>query len=111
MGKGFNMGGGGMGNIMKQAQMMQKQMAKMQEDISKAEFTESVGGGAVTVVVDGKKNLKSLKIDKDAFDPEDIGELEDMLISAINNALAKAEEASSSQLGELTGGLNIPGMF
>ena len=112
MAKGFgNFGGGNMNNLMKQAQQMQKQMQKMQEEIETKEFIESVGGGAVTVTVNGKKNVKSVKIDKDVVDPDDVEELEELILTAVNAALSKAEEATSQQLGKITGGMNIPGMF
>ena len=108
--KGFS---GGAGMMQQQAQMQQKLM-KMQQEMSKAQedssFTASVGGGAVTAAVSGKKELTALTIKPDVVDPEDVEMLQDLVISAVNEALRQAEEAMSSSMNALTGGLNIPGL-
>ena len=115
MAKGFPRGmGGEMGNMnqmIKQAQKMQEQMAKMQEELENKNFEAVVGGGAVKAVVSGKKELVSIDIDEAAVDPDDVEMLEDLIVAAVNEAMRKAGQESENQLGALTGGLNIPGMF
>lgn len=107
---------GGAGMKQQQAQMqqkimkMQQDMAKAQEEVEQAQFTASVGGGVVTAVVSGKKELTSLTIKPDAVDPEDVEMLQDLVISAVNEALRQADDAMSSSMNALTGGLNIPGL-
>ena len=115
-GGGFprNMGMGGMGNMnnmIKQAQKMQEEMLKAQEQLNEQEFEASVGGGAVSVKANGRKELIEIKISPEAVDPDDVEMLEDMLVSAVNEALRKADEAQANNLKGLTGGLNIPGLF
>ena len=115
-GGGFprNMGMGGMGNMnnmIKQAQKMQEEMLKAQEQLNEQEFEASVGGGAVSVKANGRKELIEIKISPEAVDPDDVEMLEDMLVSAVNEALRKADEAQASNLKSLTGGMNIPGLF
>ena len=111
--RGFS-GGGGMAQQQAQMQQklmkMQQEMAKAQEDVESSSFTASVGGGAVTAVVTGKKELTALTIKPDVVDPEDVEMLQDLVISAVNEALRQAEEAMSSSMSALTGGLNIPGL-
>ena len=104
-------GGGNMNNLMKQAQMLQKQMQEAQKEIEAAEFEASAGGGAVSVKVNGKKEVLAVSIKPEVVDEDDVEMLEDLVLSAVNEALKKAEEASSNQMGKLTGGLNIPGLF
>ncbi len=109
-----NMGMGGMGNMnnmIKQAQKMQEEMMKAQEELNEQEFEASVGGGAVSVKANGRKELLEIKISPEAVDPEDVEMLEDMLVSAVNEVLRKADEAATNNLKGLTGGLNIPGLF
>lgn len=102
-------GGGNINNLMKQAQAMQKQMADMQKQMEIAEFEASVGGGAVSVKVNGKKEILGINIKPEVVDPEDVEMLEDLVLSAVNEALRKAEEESAKQMGKLTGGMNLPG--
>ena len=110
MAKGF--GGGGMNmNMIKQAQKMQQNMLKMQEELESREFTASVGGGVVTAVVNGKGALLSVIISPDAVDPDDVEMLQDLIVAAVNEATRAAEEASANEMKKLTGGLSIPGMF
>ena len=104
-------GGGNMNNLMKQAQLMQKQMAEMQKEIEAAEFEASVGGGAVSVRVSGKKEVLGINIKPEVVDADDVEMLEDLVLSAVNEALRKADEETSSKMGKLTGGMNIPGLF
>lgn len=105
------MGGGNMNNLLKQAQKMQQDMQEKQKDIETKEFTSSVGGGVVKVSVNGRKEIKSLEIKPEVVDPDDIETLQDLIVSAFNEAVKKADEAMSSEMGKLTGGMNIPGMF
>ena len=100
---------GGAGMMQQQAQM-QQEMAKAQEEVEQSAFTASAGGGVVTAVVSGKKELTALTIQPDAVDPEDVEMLQDLVISAVNEALRQAEDAMSSSMNALTGGLNIPGL-
>ena len=98
------------GNMMQRIQKMQEEMTKTQTAVEESEFSASVGGGAVEVVVNGKHEVKSIKMQPDVVDPEDIDMLEDLLLAAINEAIRKANETMESEMGKLTGGLNIPGM-
>lgn len=102
---------GNLNNMLKQAQKMQQDMMKAQQEIAENEIEASAGGGAVTVKVSGKKELLSIKISPDAVDTEDIEMLEDLIIAAVNEGMRKADEVSSEQLSKLTGGINIPGLF
>ncbi|WP_346894418.1 YbaB/EbfC family nucleoid-associated protein [Clostridium sp. UBA7503] len=108
---GFPGMGGNMNNLMKQAQKLQKQMEEAQKDLENKEFEASVGGGAITVRVSGKKELKDIIIKPEVVDPDDVEMLQDLVLTAVNEALKKAEEETNSSMGKLTGGLNIPGMF
>ena len=98
------------GNMMQRIQKMQEEMTKTQTAVEETEFSASVGGGAVEVVVNGKHEVKSIKMQPDVVDPDDIDMLEDLLLAAINEAIRKANETMESEMGKLTGGLNIPGM-
>ena len=109
----FN-GMGGMPNMnsmIKQAQKMQAEMEKMQNELTEAKFEATSGGGAVSVVVSGKKELLEVKISPDACDPDDVEMLQDLILVAVNDAMKKADDASASQMGKITGGMNIPGLF
>ena len=97
-------------NMMKQAQQLQKQMLKAQQEIEETKVEFSSGGGVVKVVVSGKMILESIEIDPDAVDPDDVEMLQDLVLSAVNGAMAKAQELASSKMGAITGGLNIPGL-
>lgn len=109
------MGGGptNMNALMKQAQKMQADMAALQEDLEQREFTAAVGGGAVEVVANGKKEIKSLTIQPDVVDPEDIEMLQDLIISAVNEVMRNIEETSNTEMEKITGGsgASIPGLF
>ena len=107
----FGKGMGNMAGMMKKVQKMQADMKKMQEELKTRTVEASVGGGAVTVVMNGEKMIESLKLNPSAVDPEDVEMLEDMIVSAVNEALRKADEAASGALGKITGGMNIPGLF
>ena len=101
---------GGMGNLMKQAQQMQQKMLKLQEEIAKRTLDASVGGGMVTVTVNGKSEVLRIKIEPQVVDPEDVEMLEDLIVAGVNEALRKAQEMVSEEMSKLTGGLKIPGL-
>jgi len=105
-------GGGNMANLMKQAQKMQKDMEKMQEELKDKTVEASAGGGAVSVVVTGKKELKEITIKPEVVDPDDVEMLQDLILAAINEALRKADELSNNEMGRLTGGMGgMGGLF
>ncbi|MDY6849464.1 MAG: YbaB/EbfC family nucleoid-associated protein [Geoalkalibacter sp.] len=101
----------GLGNIMKQAQMMQQKMAKLQEELAERTIEATSGGGMVTAVANGKQQIVSLKIEKEVVDPEDIEMLQDLVMAAANEALKKSQEMMQEEMGKITGGFNLPGMF
>lgn len=106
MAKGFNgMGGMNMNNIMKQAQKMQKQMVEMQESLNQKTLEMTSGGGAVKIVISGKKEIQSIKIDPEVVDPDDVEMLEDLILSAVNEAIRQADEMYTNEMGKITGGL------
>lgn len=117
MAKGYSARGGfsGGGSAMRQQQMqqkllkMQQDMAAAQEAVENASFTASVGGGVVQATVSGKKELTALTVKPEAVDPEDVEMLQDLVISAVNEALRQADEAMNSFMQSFTGGLNLPG--
>ena len=106
--KGFGGGmmPGNMNQILKQAQKMQDNMQKMQQELEAKEFEVSVGGGAVTVKVNGKKEVLDVTMKPEVVDPDDIEMLQDLVISAVNEALRKVDDAQSSQMSKMTGGMN-----
>jgi hypothetical protein len=101
----------GMGNMMKQAQQLQAKMMKMQEELGKKTVEAAAGGGMVKVVANGKQQIVSITIEKEVVDPEDVEMLQDLILAAVNDALTKSQEMVSSEMGKLTGGLNIPGLM
>jgi DNA-binding YbaB/EbfC family protein len=100
-----------MNKLMKQAQQMQAKMEKMQEELEEKTMEATAGGGVVKVVVNGKQELLDIKIDPDAVDPEDVEMLEDLIIAAVNEGMRKVQDMVSQEMGKVTGGMNIPGMF
>ena len=100
----------GMGNMMKQAQQLQSKMMKLQEELAEKTVESSSGGGMVKVTANGRQQILSIQIEKEVVDPDDVEMLQDLVQAAINDALAKAQEMVSSEMGKLTGGLNIPGL-
>ncbi len=109
MAKGFpgGMGGMNMNNLMKQAQKMQKQMMDKQEELAARTLEMTSGGGAVKVVISGKKELQELKINPDVVDPDDVEMLEDLIISAVNEAIRQVEEMYNNEMGRMTGGMGL----
>ncbi len=97
--------------MLRQAQLMQKKMAKMQEEMGRREFEASAGGGMVTVRVNGDQEILAVSIEPAAVDPEDVEMLQDLVAAATNEALKKAKEAMQGEMAQLTGGLKIPGLF
>ena len=110
-GFGGGMMPGNMNNLLKQAQKMQENMQKMQAELEAKEIESSVGGGAVTVKVNGKKELIDINIKPEVVDPDDIEMLQDLVLSAVNEALRSVDEMQASQMSKVTGGMNIPGLF
>lgn len=99
------------GNMMKQIQKMQEDMEKIQAEVEATEYTSSVGGGAVEVTVNGSHEVLSIKMQPDVVDPEDIEMLEDLLISALNESIKKANDAMEQGMEKAKGGLSIPGIL
>jgi nucleoid-associated protein EbfC len=98
------------GNIMKQAKKLQERMAKLQQELELKTVEATSGGGMVSVVVNGKFEVLSLKIEKDVVNPEDVDMLQDLVMAAVNEGVRKAQEMTSSEMGKITGGMNIPGL-
>lgn len=117
MGKYKGFAGAGMNtnknvsNVIKQAQRMQEEMEKVQGELEDKTVQATSGGGAVTVVANGKKEIVSLKISPDAIDPDDIETLEDLVMVAVNDAVKQADEMMAEGMSAVTGGINIPGLF
>ncbi len=115
MAKGFGggfpggMGGMNMNNLMKQAQKMQKQMEQMQTELENKEFEVTSGGGAVKVTITGKKQIKAIEISPDVVDPDDVEMLQDLVMTAVNEAIRQADETANSEMGRITGGMGMPG--
>ena len=109
--RGMGMGGANMNQMIKQAQKMQEQMMKMQEEIEEKVFEATSGGGVVSVKVSGKKELKEINIKPEAVDPDDVEMLQDMIIAAVNEAMRAADTDSANNMSRLTGGLNLGGLF
>lgn len=100
-----------MGNMMKQAQKLQAQMLKMQEELAERTVESTAGGGMVRVVANGRQQIVSVRIDKEVVNPEDVEMLQDLVLAAVNEALAKSQEMVSGEMSKLTGGLNLPGLI
>ncbi|PKN70141.1 MAG: YbaB/EbfC family nucleoid-associated protein [Deltaproteobacteria bacterium HGW-Deltaproteobacteria-12] len=98
------------GNIMKQAKKMQERIGQMQQELETRTIDAQAGGGMVKVVVNGKFEIVSLKIEKDVVNPEDIEMLQDLIVAAVNEGIRKAQEMASAEMAKITGGMNIPGM-
>ncbi len=101
----------GMNNLMQQAQQMQQKMTMLQKELETRELETSSGGGAVKIKITGKQKIIELKLDKDAVDSSEIEELEDLLVTAVNQAVNESQEMVSSAMSKVTGGLSIPGLF
>ncbi|MBI4743953.1 MAG: YbaB/EbfC family nucleoid-associated protein [Actinobacteria bacterium] len=97
--------------MMKQVQKMQKDMAKAQEELASEKFQASAGGGAVSVAVNGQFEVLEIKIDESLLESKDVEMLQDLIMVAVNEALKQAQDKANQRLGQLTGGLNIPGLM
>ena len=108
-----NMGGGAqnMNAMIKQAQKMQDEITRLQDDIEEREFSATAGGEAVEVVLYGKKTIKSLTIKPEVVDKDDVEMLQDLVISAVNEAIGKIEETTEEEMSKITGGVSLPGLF
>ena len=109
--RGNPMGGGINMNMIKQAQKMQQDMLKMQEELETKEYDATVGGGMVKAVVNGKHTVLAVEINPEALDPDDVEMLQDMVVAAVNEAMRAAQNAANANMSKLTGGLNLGGLF
>ena len=100
-----------MGQMVKQAQKLQAKMLKMQEELAERTVETSSGGGMIRVTANGKQQVVSILIEKEVVDPDDVEMLQDLILAAVNDALAKSQEMVSTEMGKLTGGMNIPGFM
>lgn len=100
-----------MKNLMKQAQQLQNKMAKLQEEMASKTIETSVGGGMIRVVANGKQEIVSIHIEKEVVNPDDVEMLQDLILAAVNDALMQSQKMISEEMGKLTGGMNIPGLF
>jgi len=105
--RGGGMGGGMNMNMLKQAQKMQEDLLKMQAEMEEMSYSAQSGGGVVTAVVTGKRELAELVIEPDAVDPEDVEMLQDLIVAAVNEAMRKAESSMNESMSKMTGGLNL----
>ncbi len=101
----------GMANMMKQAQKLQAKMMKLQEEMAEKTVETTSGGGMVKVVANGRQQIVSVSIEKEVVDPDDVDMLQDLILAAVNDALAKSQEMVSAEMSKLTGGMNIPGIM
>ena len=101
---------GNMQGMMKKVQKMQAEMLKMQEELKTRTVETTVGGGALTIVANGKKEIESIKINPEAIDPDDVEMLQDMIVSGVNEALRKIDEMTEREMSKITGGMKLPGM-
>ena len=108
--RGNPMGGGINPNMIKQAQKMQQEMLRMQEEMENKEYEATVGGGMVKAVVNGKHTVLSVEINPEAVDPDDVEMLQDMVVAAVNEAMRKAESEANANMSRLTGSLNLGGL-
>jgi len=101
---------GNMNKMLKQVQKMQQNMMKLQEELANRTVESTSGGGVVKVVANGKNEIVSIEIKPEAVDPEDVEMLQDLVLTAVNEALKKAQDMAAQEMGKLTGGLKIPGL-
>ena len=103
--------GGGLGQMMKQAQKMQAKIMKIQEEMGERSVEASAGGGMVTVTANGKQEILSIRIEPEVVDPEEVEMLQDLVAAAVNEALKKAQEMMAEEMAKVTGGMQLPGMM
>ena len=106
---GMGMGGMNMNNLMKQAQKMQRQMTEMQSELESKVYEVSSGGGAVKITINGKKVIQEIVISPDVVDPDDVEMLQDLVLTAVNEAIRQVEESAAAHMNKLTGGMALPG--
>ncbi|MBE7015354.1 MAG: YbaB/EbfC family nucleoid-associated protein [Ruminococcaceae bacterium] len=117
MGKYKGFGGSGMNqnkkvsNVVKQAQLMQERMEAVQAEVEQKTVEATAGGGVITVIANGKKEIESIKIKPEAVDPDDVETLEDLIMVAVNDAIKQADDMMAEGMSEITGGISIPGLF
>ena len=110
MPRGFG-GGSGMGDLVRQAQKMQQRMAEVQQDLKERIVEGTAGGGMVTILVNGQQDIVAVKIDPQVIDPKDPAMLEDLILAAARQGLKKARDMAQEEMGKVTGGVNLPGLF
>lgn len=101
----------GMGQMVKQAQQLQARMLKLQAELAEQTVESAAGGGMIKVVANGRQQIVSIRIEKEVVNPEDVEMLQDLILAAVNDALTKSQEMVASEMGKLTGGLNLPGLM
>jgi hypothetical protein len=101
----------GMGNMMKQAQKLQAQMLRLQEEMAEKTVEATAGGGMIKVIANGRQQILSIQIEKEVVDPDDVDMLQDLMVAAVNDALQKSQAMVSAEMSKLTGGMNIPGLM
>ena len=104
-------GGGNMNAMIRQAQKMQEDMAALQEELDAREYDISAGGGMVKLKINGKKEVLSMEISPDIVDPDDVETLADIITAAVNEGIKRVEDTNAAEMGKITGGLGMPGMF
>ncbi|MBQ1225768.1 MAG: YbaB/EbfC family nucleoid-associated protein [Clostridia bacterium] len=109
--EGYGGGPASMQGMIKQARKMQERMAELQEELDAREYEIKAGGGAVTLTINGKKEVSALEIAPEIVDPDDIETLSDIIIAAVNEAIKKVEETNSEEMSKITGSMSMPGMF
>lgn len=109
--QGFGGGPSNMQGVLKQAQKMQERMAELQADLDEREYDFTVGGGMITIKMNGKKEMQSIEIKPEVVDPDDIEMLQDLIVAGVNEAISSVEKTNNDELSKLTGNINIPGMF
>lgn len=109
--QGFGGGPSNMQGVLKQAQKMQERMAELQADLDQREYDFTVGGGMITIKMNGKKEMQSIEIKPEVVDPDDIEMLQDLIVAGVNEAISSIEKTNNDEMSKVTGNLNIPGMF
>ncbi|MCL2755246.1 MAG: YbaB/EbfC family nucleoid-associated protein [Oscillospiraceae bacterium] len=109
--EGYGKGSGGVNSMIRQAQKMQEDMKELQDNLNAREYTETAGGGLIELVMTGEKELKSVKLNPDVVDKDNIEDLEDVIVAGVNAIISKIEKEHTDAMEQLTGGLNIPGLM
>lgn len=109
--QGFGGGPSNMQGVIKQAQKMQERMAELQAELDEREYDFTVGGGMITIKMNGKKEMQSIEIKPEVVDPDDIEMLQDLIVAGVNEAISSIEKTNNDEMSKITGNLNIPGMF